>query len=63
VEVLYIAQKRGYKIIEIPIQWYYQQESKVHPVRDTIRMVREMLLVRHNDQQGIYEQQPQPVDC
>lgn len=63
VEVLYIAQKRGYKIIEIPIQWYYQEESKVHPVRDTVRMMREMLLVRHNDQQGMYEQQPQPVDC
>lgn len=63
VEVLYIAQKRGYKIIEVPIQWYYQAESKVHPVRDTIRMVRDMILVRMNDYQGLYRQQPQPVDC
>ncbi len=63
VEVLYIAQKRGYRIIEVPIDWYYQTESKVHPVKDTLRMVRDILLVRRNDQRGIYERQPQPADC
>ena len=55
VEVLYVAQKRNYKIIEIPINWYYQSESKVHPVKDTIRMVRDMLAVRRNDRKGLYE--------
>ena len=54
VEVLYVAQKRGYKIIEVPIHWYYQSESKVHPIRDTIRMVQDILLVRQNDRKGIY---------
>ena len=56
VEVLYIAQKRGYKIIEVPIHWYYHPESKVHPIKDTIRMVRDMLVVRQNDRQGRYEE-------
>ena len=55
VEVLYVAQKRHYKIIEIPIHWYYQTESKVHPIKDTIRMVRDMLAVRINDHQGLYD--------
>jgi dolichyl-phosphate beta-glucosyltransferase len=55
VEVLYIAQKRDYKIIEVPIHWYYQSESKVHPVKDTVRMVRDMLKVRQNDRHGHYE--------
>ncbi len=55
VEVLYVAQKRNYKIIEIPIHWYYQSESKVHPVKDTIRMVQDMLTVRRNDRQGLYD--------
>lgn len=55
VEVLYIAQKRGYKIIEVPIHWYYQAESKVHPVRDTVRMFRDIIKVRQNDQQGRYD--------
>lgn len=57
VEVLYIAQKRGYKIIEVPIHWYYQSESKVHPIKDTIRMVRDMLAVRRNDRLGLYEEE------
>ena len=62
VEVLYIAQKRGYSIVEIPIHWYYQSESKVHPVRDTIRMFRDMMTVRRNDRQGRYESSLSPVD-
>lgn len=58
VEVLYIAQKRGYRIIEIPIHWYYQSESKVHPVRDTVRMFRDIVKVRKNDRQGLYDLPP-----
>lgn len=55
VEILYVAQKRGYEIVEVPIHWYYQTESKVHPVRDTIRMVQDMIAVRQNDLRGIYD--------
>jgi dolichyl-phosphate beta-glucosyltransferase len=58
VEVLYIAQKRGHKIIEVPIHWYYQSESKVHPIKDTIRMVRDIIQVRQNDRLGLYDQPP-----
>lgn len=54
VEVLYIARKRGYRIVEIPIDWYYQTDSRVRPVEDTLRMVRELLTVRINDMRGIY---------
>ena len=55
VEVLYVAQKRGYRIVEVPIHWYYQSESKVHPIKDTIRMVRDMLTVRRNDRLSLYK--------
>ena len=55
VEILYVAQKRGYRIIEVPIHWYYQSESKVDPVKDTIRMFRDIMKVRQNDRQGLYE--------
>jgi dolichyl-phosphate beta-glucosyltransferase len=55
VEVLYIAQKHGYKIVEVPIHWYYQAESKVHPIKDTIRMVKDMLTVRRNDRLDLYK--------
>jgi len=55
VEVLYIARKRGYKIVEVPIDWYAQPESKVHPVRDTIMMFKDIFDVRRNDRHGLYD--------
>ena len=33
-EVLYLAQKKGYTIEEMPIDWYFQTVSKVRPVAD-----------------------------
>lgn len=54
VEVLYIALKDGYRIVEIPIDWYYQSDSRVRPLHDTVRMIRELLTVRWNDLRGKY---------
>jgi dolichyl-phosphate beta-glucosyltransferase len=55
VEILFIAQKRGYRIVEVPINWYYMTNSRVSPVGDSIRMFREILQVRMNDWRGLYE--------
>lgn len=54
VEILFIAQKRGLKIVEVPIPWYHQGESKVRPVQDTAAMLGETLLVRWNYLRGLY---------
>jgi len=54
VEVLYIAQKRGYKIVEVPIDWYYSANSRIHPLRDSIGMFREVMRIRLNDWRGRY---------
>lgn len=55
VEILFIAQRLGYQIVEVPVDWYYGKESKIHPVRDTIGMVRELLKVRRNARRGLYD--------
>jgi dolichyl-phosphate beta-glucosyltransferase len=55
VEILFIAQKRGYRIVEVPINWYYMSNSRVSPVKDSVRMLREILQVRMNDWRGLYE--------
>jgi glycosyltransferase involved in cell wall biosynthesis len=55
VEILFIAQKRGYRIVEVPINWYYMTNSRVSPVGDSIRMFREILQVRMNDWRGLYQ--------
>jgi dolichyl-phosphate beta-glucosyltransferase len=54
VEILFIAQKRGYRIVEVPINWYYMSNSRVSPVGDSVRMFREILEVRLNDWRGLY---------
>jgi dolichyl-phosphate beta-glucosyltransferase len=55
VEILFIAQRLGYRVVEVPVTWYYGAESKVKPVRDTLRMFRELLQVRRNARQGLYD--------
>ncbi len=54
-EVLYIANSRKLRVVEIPINWYYMADSRVSPVRDTIKMLREVLKVRRNGMRGIYQ--------
>ncbi len=54
VEVLFIGQKLGYKIKEVPVEWRYGTESKVNPLKDSWRNFRDVLLVRWNDWRGRY---------
>jgi len=46
VEALYLAQLMGYVIAEVPIRWSHKDGSKVSMVRDGIKMLRDMMLVR-----------------
>jgi dolichyl-phosphate beta-glucosyltransferase len=55
VEILFIAQKRGFRIVEVPINWYYMSNSRVSPVSDSVRMFREILQVRINGWRGLYD--------
>ncbi|NDJ53174.1 MAG: glycosyltransferase family 2 protein [Chloroflexi bacterium] len=54
VEILYLGRKHGYHIHEVPITWYYKEQSRVHPIRDSFNMLMEVLKVRFNDLQGRY---------
>ncbi len=56
VEVLYIARQRGYRIVEVPIDWYYRSESRVNPLRDPLCMLHDILLIRRNWRRGVYSQ-------
>ena len=55
IELLFIARRRGYRIVEIPIPWYYSSESKVSPVRDALQMGVDLLTIRRNALRGIYD--------
>jgi glycosyltransferase involved in cell wall biosynthesis len=55
VELLYIARRRGYRLAEVPIPWYFYSESKVNPLRDALRMGADVMAIRRNARQGVYE--------
>jgi dolichyl-phosphate beta-glucosyltransferase len=55
VEILFIARRFGYRVVEVPVTWYYGAESKVRPVKDTLGMVRDLWQVRRNAWKGLYE--------
>ena len=55
VEVLYLGLKWGYKIKEVPVRWYYSTGTKVNPIKDTYRMLKDIIKVRLNDLRGLYK--------
>jgi len=54
VEILFLAQKLGYKIKEVPVTWHYAATQQLDPLRDSLRMARDVLMVRVNDLRGRY---------
>lgn len=48
VEILFIARKLGYSIIEIPVTWNYVETRRVNPVRDSVDGLIDMLKIRLN---------------
>ncbi len=54
-EVLYIARKKGFKIVEVPIDWYHDPDSRVRLVKDSLRMGWDLLSIRWRDLMGKYD--------
>lgn len=54
VEVLYIAVRSGYRVVELPIPWYFNSESKIRVFQDSFRMGIDLLRIRLNDLRGAY---------
>jgi dolichyl-phosphate beta-glucosyltransferase len=54
IELLYIARQRGYRIVEVPIHWYFNSETKLNAISDSLKMMRDILQIRRNARQGLY---------
>ena len=46
VEILFLAQRQGLKIAEVPVLWFNDQRSTVHPIKDSYRMFLDLLKIR-----------------
>lgn len=55
VEVLFLARKRGYKIKEVPILWQHHETDRVSPVKDSLRMLKDIIRVRVAAIRGAYQ--------
>jgi dolichyl-phosphate beta-glucosyltransferase len=55
VEVLFLAQRLGLRIVELPVPWRHGGASKVRPVVDALRMGRDILQVRWSALRGEYD--------
>ena len=46
VELLYLADRAGLRLREIPVRWNHAEGSKIQFVRDSLRMLREVIALR-----------------
>ena len=61
VEVLHIAARHDLRMVEVPVEWYYGQNSRIRPIQNTISMVAELLHIRLNGRRGYYKQLETPA--
>jgi glycosyltransferase involved in cell wall biosynthesis len=56
VEALYIARKHKYAIQPVPVRMTgFRQDSRVHVLRDSLRMFADLFTIRWNDLRGKYD--------
>jgi len=54
VEILFGARRLGYVVQVVPLRWEHKEHSRVAPVRDTLRMLSDVVRVRWNAWRGGY---------
>lgn len=54
-EILFLARKSNFKIIEIPVKWTNSTLSKVSPGKHSIQMFLELIGIKINDLKGRYD--------
>ncbi len=55
IEFLFVANYHGLHLAEIPVRWNDVAGSKVSVLRDTRRMISELMQIRRNARQRVYE--------
>ncbi len=54
VELLYLAKKFGFKIVEVPVEWNYVDTERVQIIKDAAAAIYDMFRIRINDLKGKY---------
>ena len=54
-EILFIAKKQGWRLLETPVRWNHVEGSKVNPIGSPIKVLMEVSTIRWNDLTGKYD--------
>ncbi len=54
-ELLFIARRIGFRIVEVAVSWGHDERSKISYLRDGAKMLEEMATIRSNSLLGRYE--------
>src|SRR5688572_11536128 len=54
-EILYLARRKKLRIKEIPIHWYFDENSKVNAVKDALTMISDIFRIHLNTLRGKYD--------
>ena len=46
IEALYLAQRMGYRIDEVPVRWNHSADSRIHPVKAGFQVLRDLFRIR-----------------
>ncbi len=55
-EILFIARKLKYTIAEVPVTWGHDERSRMSYLKDGMKMLEEMAVIRYNSLAGRYDQ-------
>lgn len=55
IEILFLAEKLGYKIKEIPVDWTYVETKRVNPIKDSIEGLIDLFKIKMNNTLGKYK--------
>lgn len=53
-EILALARRRGYDIAEVGVEWKDDNRSRINPLKDMWKVIREALVIRKNLKTGVY---------
>ncbi|MGA9063571.1 MAG: dolichyl-phosphate beta-glucosyltransferase [Terracidiphilus sp.] len=60
-EILFIALKRGYRIVEVPVSWAHDERTRISYLKDGMRMLEDIAIVRWNALLGRYDKQVERI--
>jgi len=60
-EILALARRAGFSIAEVGVEWTDDRRSRVNPLKDMWKVVREALIIRRNLRRGVYRQRALPA--